>query len=262
MKLRILGCGTSSGVPRIGGDWGACDPAEPRNRRTRSSLLIEANGKGAERSERLLVDCGPDLRTQLLASEIGSIDRLIVTHDHADHCHGIDDLRPIAQRLGHPVPLIGRPEVLCKLTKRFSYAFTGNQYYSAIVDPLPVGGDAMTVGALQLSFVDQPHGPISSLGIRAEHSGRSCVYAIDFSEMSDAMAALYQGADLWIADCLRRTPHPTHASLSAVLGWARELRVGQLLLTHLDQSMDYAALLAELPDWAAPAHDGQELLLC
>lgn len=262
MKVRVLGCGTSSGVPRIGGDWGDCDPAEPRNRRTRSALLIEADGDEGERGERLLVDCGPDLRAQLLAAGIGSVDRLIVTHDHADHCHGIDELRPIAQQLGHAVPLLGRPEVLRLLVNRFGYVFANSRFYSAIAEPVPIVGESLDTGALKLGFVDQPHGPIQSLGIRAEQNGRSCVYAIDFSAMTDAMASLYQGADLWVADCLRRNPHPTHASLDAVLGWARELGVGQLLLTHLDKSMDYATLVGELPDWAEPAYDGQEVELC
>lgn len=254
MKLRILGCGTSSGVPRIGNDWGRCDPQEPRNRRTRSAILIDSKG------ERLLVDCGPDMRAQLLADGAGRVDRVIVTHDHADHCHGIDDLRAVAQNLGHPVPLHARAGTLARLAKRFAYAFEGTPLYSAVLDPVAIEG-AMTLGGATLTFVDQPHGGITSLGIRADEGEASLGYAIDFHEMTDNMAALYQGAQLWVCDCLRRTPHPTHAHLDAVLGWARELNVGQLLLTHLDKSMDYATLAAELPDWAAPAYDGQEVEL-
>ena len=252
MKVRILGCGTSTGVPRIGNDWGDCDPSEPRNRRTRSSILIESG------DERLLVDCGPDLREQLLAANVVGIDRVIVTHDHADHCHGIDDLRQVAQYLGRPVPLDARQVTLRRLQSRFAYAFEGLGIYPPVLDPVPIDGD-LQLGRARLSFVDQPHGGITSLGIRADEEDRSLGYAIDFHELTPDMASLYEGADVWISDCLRRTQHPTHAHLDAVLGWARELKVGQLLLTHLDKSMDYATLAAELPDWAAPAYDGQEI---
>ena len=254
MRIRILGCGTSSGVPRIGNDWGDCDSAEPRNRRTRSSILIESDG------ERLLVDCGPDMREQLLTAELIDIDGVIVTHDHADHCHGIDDLRQVAQRLGRPVPLHARPETLIRLRKRFGYAFEGTPLYPPVLDPIAIDGP-MQLGGAELRFADQPHGGITSLGLRMDQGGRSVGYAIDFHELTDDMAGLYDRVDLWICDCLRRTPHPTHAHVDAVLGWAGELRVGQLLLTHLDKSMDYASLVAELPDWAAPAFDGQEIAL-
>lgn len=254
MKVRILGCGTSSGVPRIGNDWGACDPDEPKNRRTRSSIIIES-GK-----QRMLVDCGPDLRQQLLAANIHHLDGIIVTHDHADHCHGIDDLRQVYHHVGKQRPLYSRMRTLERLRKRFSYAFEGTSLYPAALDAIAIDGDVELGNAL-LRFVDQPHGGINSLGVRADEADKSLVYAIDFHDLTDEMAELYRGADLWICDCLRRTPHPTHAHLAAVLGWARELGVGQLLLTHLDKSMDYATLMRELPDWAAPAYDGQEVVL-
>lgn len=252
MKVRVLGCGTSSGVPRIGNDWGACDPTEPKNRRTRSSIVIESAKK------RMLVDCGPDLRQQLLAANISHLDGIIVTHDHADHCHGIDDLRQVYYHVGKQRPLYARDFTLARLHKRFGYAFEGNPLYPAVLEPIPVADD-LEFGKAHLGFVDQPHGGITSLGVRAEEAGRSLVYAIDFHAMTDEMATLYRGADVWICDCLRRTPHPTHASLPDVLGWAKDLGVGQLLLTHLDKSMDYATLVKELPDWAAPAYDGQEV---
>ena len=254
MKVRILGCGTSSGVPRIGNDWGDCDPTEPRNRRTRSSILIDSDG------EHLLVDCGPDMRQQLLAAGTANLAGVIVTHDHADHCHGIDDLRQIAHHTGAPVPLHARPETLQRLARRFAYAFEGTPLYPAVIEPKPLV-ETLTLGAATLTFTDQPHGGITSLGIRVEEGGATLGYAIDFHDMTDAMRALYAGVDVWICDCLRRKPHPTHAHLESVLGWAREMKVGQLLLTHLDKSMDYVTLAAELPDWAAPAHDGQEIML-
>ena len=254
MRIRILGCGTSTGVPRIGNDWGDCDPEEPRNRRTRSSILIESDGG------RLLVDCGPDLREQLLLADVVDIDGVIVTHDHADHCHGIDDLRQIAQHVGRQVPVHARQHVLERLLRRFGYIFEGVGIYPAVAAPVAIDYQ-MQLGRASLSFVDQPHGGITSLGIRADEGGRSLGYAVDFHELTPEMASLYDSVDLWICDCLRRDPHPTHAHLDAVLGWARELSVGQLLLTHLDKSMDYATLSAGLPDWAAPAYDGQELVL-
>ena len=254
MKLRVLGCGTSSGVPRLGNDWGACDPSEPRNRRLRSSLMIEVGG------EKLLVDCGPDLREQMNAADLDRVDRAIITHDHADHIHGIDDLRQVAQNVGGAVPVHARPAVLDNLVARFSYAFTGSRLYPAVIEGHEITG-AMDIGGAHLSFVDQPHGAITSLGIRIDEDRKSLGYAIDFHELTPDMATLYEGVDVWISDCLRRRPHPSHAHLDAVLGWACELKVGQLLLTHLDNSMDYAGLVAELPDWAAPAHDGQEIRL-
>jgi phosphoribosyl 1,2-cyclic phosphate phosphodiesterase len=254
MKIRILGCGTSTGVPRIGNDWGDCDPNEPRNRRTRSSILIECDG------ERLLVDCGPDMREQLLEAGTGALNGVIVTHDHADHCHGIDDLRQITHNLGQLVPLHARDETLRRLAKRFVYAFEGTPHYPPVLEPIAIE-QSMTLGTAILSFVDQPHGGITSLGIRIDEGDRSAAYAIDFHELTADMSALYDGVDLWICDCLREKPHPTHAHLEAALGWASELKVGQLLLTHLDKSMDYATLVGRLPSWAAPAFDGQEILL-
>ena len=252
MKFRILGCGTSSGVPRLGNDWGECDPAEPRNRRLRCALLADVGG------ETMLVDCGPDLRAQLLDADVRRIDRVIVTHDHADHCHGIDELRPLAG--AEPIPLHARRPTLDRLAERFRYAFAAVALYRPIFAPVAIAGD-WTLGDARVRFVDQPHGKITSLGIRFDQGGKSCAYAIDFHEVTSEMAALYAGADLWIADCLRRRPHPTHAHLDAVLGSARELGVAQLLLTHMDNSMDFRALGTTLPSWAQPAFDGQEIVL-
>lgn len=254
MKIRILGCGTSTGVPKIGNDWGRCDPDEPRNRRSRSSIVLDSGG------ETLLVDCGPDLRQQLLDADIGRIDALIVTHDHADHVHGIDDLRPLAQALGRPVPLHARHSDLERIESRFAYAFAHAGPYPPVVQPVPLEQE-LRWGKSTLRFVDQPHGGITSLGMRIEEGGRSAVYSIDFHELTGEMANLYQGTDVWICDCLMRRPHPTHAHLDAVLGWAQDLNVGQLYLTHMGSGLDYATLAGELPDWAAPAHDGLEIAL-
>jgi phosphoribosyl 1,2-cyclic phosphate phosphodiesterase len=249
-----LGCGTSTGVPRIGNDWGQCDPAEPRNIRLRSSILVDSGG------QRLLVDCGPDLRQQLLAAEVGRVDAVIVTHDHADHNHGIDDLRPLAQALGRPMPLLARSDDLERMQQRFAYAFVQAGFYPPVVEPVALS-EEWQFGDCRLRFVDQPHGNISSLGMRFDEDGRSAVYAVDFHDLTDEMATLYGGADVWVCDCLTRRKHPTHAHLDAVVGWARDLGVGQLYLTHMGNSMDYATRRRELPDWAAPAHDGLEISL-
>ena len=254
MKIRILGCGTSTGVPKIGNEWGRCDPEEPRNRRTRSSILLESGDK------RLLVDCGPDLREQMLAAEVDRIDAVIVTHDHADHCHGIDDLRPFAQTLKAPLPVLARPEVLERLQQRFTYAFVQAGYYPPLVDGIELA-DALDLGDCHLRFVDQPHGGMTSTGIRIEEAGRSAAYAVDFNALTDEMAELYRGVDVWICDCLMERPHPTHAHLDAVLTWARKLEVGRVYLTHMGNGLDYRSLVESLPEWAAPAHDGLEICL-
>lgn len=252
MKVRILGCGTSTGVPKIGNNWGLCDPDEPRNARLRSSILVESEG------ERMLVDCGPDLRQQLLSAEVGQFAGVIVTHAHGDHCHGIDELRPVSQAIGGPVPLHARREVLDELRLRFAYAFEQSDFYRPIVEARELGSE-LGFGAAETRYVDQPHGEMSSLGLRFDEGTSSVSYAIDFSRLTDEMAALYEGSDVWIADCLTRKPHPTHMHLDAVLDAARNLRVGQLYLVHMGNGLDYRQLCAELPDWAAPAYDGLEI---
>jgi phosphoribosyl 1,2-cyclic phosphate phosphodiesterase len=251
VRVRILGCGTSTGVPKIGNDWGRCDPAEPRNARLRTSILVESA------SERMLVDCGPDLRQQLLAAEVGRLDGVIVTHAHGDHCHGIDELRPVSAAMGGPVPLHARATVLEELALRFAYAFEASDFYRPIVEARTLGNEVSFGGAVT-SFVDQPHGSTTSLGLRFDEGNYSVGYAVDFNELTDDMTALYQGVDVWVADCLTRSPHPTHMHLEGVLSAARDLRVGQLYLVHMGNGLDYRTLAAELPDWAAPAYDGLE----
>jgi phosphoribosyl 1,2-cyclic phosphate phosphodiesterase len=252
VRIRVLGCGTSTGVPKIGNDWGQCDPNEPRNSRLRTSILVESAG------EKMLVDCGPDLRQQLLAAEVGRLDGLIVTHAHGDHCHGIDELRPVSQAIGGAVPLHARAAVLEELRQRFAYAFDQSEFYRRIVDGRELG-EELVFGNTRVRFVDQPHGGPTSLGMRFDEDEYSIGYAVDFSDLTGDMAVLYNGVDVWIADCLTRRPHPTHANLDSILGWARDLQVGQVYLVHMGNGLDYRALTAELPDWAAPAYDGLEI---
>lgn len=254
MRVRILGCGTSTGVPKIGNEWGLCDPDEPRNMRLRTSILVESAGK------RMLVDCGPDLRQQLLSARVSHLDGVIVTHAHGDHCHGIDELRPVSQAIGVPVPLHARRDVLDDLELRFAYAFAPSEFYRPIAAPQELR-DEICFGDTRVRFVDQPHGGPTSLGLRFDEGSASVGYAVDFSDLNDEMAGLYQGVDVWIADCLTRKPHPTHMHLDGVLGFARDLGVGQLYLVHMGNGLDYRTLVAELPDWAAPAYDGLEIEL-
>ena len=254
MKVRILGCGTSTGVPKIGNEWGQCDPSEPRNARLRTSLLVDSDG------QRMLVDCGPDLRQQLLAAKVDQLAGVIVTHAHGDHCHGIDELRPVSQANGGPVAMHARKDVLDELRRRFDYAFAQSDFYRPVVVAQPIDGD-IRFGNVRARFVDQPHGGPISLGIRFDDNERSVGYAVDFSALTDDMMALYEGVDVWIADCLTRQPHPTHMHLDGVLNAARDLKVGQVYLVHMGNGLDYRTLVNELPDWAAPAHDGLEFSL-
>src|SRR3569623_417888 len=251
MKFRILGCGTSSGVPRIGNEWGACDPTDPRNRRTRASILVETA------TTRILVDTGPDMREQLLAAGVGAVDAVIWTHDHADHTHGIDDLRQLYHIMRAPVRGFARPRTAAVLRARFEYVFEGLDGYPPPV-ALTVLPDCLTIGDIAIRVVDQPHANIVSAGLRFEADGGAIGYATDFNVMTDDMRALYKDVDVWIVDVLRRRPHPSHPHLEQALPWIADLAPCRTALTHLDQSMDYANLLAELPPGVVPGHDGLE----
>ncbi len=258
LKIRILGSGTSSGVPRIGNDWGACDPAEPRNRRTRASVLVSTE------TTKLLIDTSPDMREQLLAANVADVDAVIWTHDHADHTHGIDDLRQLMHaRGGEPVRGLARPFTLEQLEHKFHYAFHGRALYrpTVAIEPLP---DRLTIGDIAITVTDQPHGGITSAGLRFDSNdksiGKSIGYATDFNVMTSEMRALYSGLDIWVVDALRRAPHPTHPHLAEVLGWAGELKPRRAALVHMDQSMDYISLAAELPEGVEPGFDGLEML--
>ena len=241
-------------MPRIGGDWGECDPAEPRNRRRRASILVEHDGT------RILVDTGPDLREQLLGAGIGDLDAVIWTHDHADHSHGIDDLRAVFHARGGPLPGFARQATLESLRRRFTYIFEGRGGYPAIVGGAPLP-DALAVGGIAVRVVDQPHGAIASAGLRFEAEGRAIGYATDCSDLTADMLTLFEGVDLWVVDALRRRPHPTHPHLARVLEWIGAVRPGRAILTHMDASMDYRSLCAELPAGVEPGYDGMEVEL-
>ena len=254
MQVRILGSGTSSGVPRVCRDWGQCDPANPKNRRRRVSILVEWE------RVRILVDTSPDLREQLLDADVADVEAVIWTHDHADHCHGIDDLRQLYHGRGRPVAGYARQETLDSLDRRFGYAFEGKDGYPAVVTPnlLP---NHMNLAGLSIRTVDQPHGNITTAGLRFDAGDKTVVYSTDFNALTEDMEIAFQGADLWIVDTLRRRPHPSHPHLKQTLEWIERLKPGRSVLTHMDNSMDYETLRAELPEGVEPGYDGMEIAL-
>ena len=251
----MLGSGTSTGVPRIGNDWGECDPAEPRNRRSRVAIVVEGDD-GA----RLLVDTPPDLRSQLLATGIGRVDGVLWTHDHADHTHGIDDLRPIRLGRGAPLPGYGADETVRRLRMRFGYVFAGQHGYPTICNLDNLDRVRMIAG-IGISHCQMAHGPAESTGFRFDQGGKSIGYATDFSEVSATMTDLFDGVDVLVCDALRRNPHPTHAHLGMALELAQACRARHTILTHLDKSMDYRSLCDELPPHVEPGYDGLERVL-
>lgn len=250
MKLIMLGSGTSTGVPRIGNDWGACDPDEPRNRRTRVSIVVQGDD-GA----RLLVDTSTDLRQQMLANSIDRIDGIFWTHDHADHTHGIDDLRAIRYGRSGPIPGYGADETVRRLRQRFGYVFAGQFGYPTIC-ALDTLDRVRMVSGIGVASCQVPHGPVQSTAYRFDQGGKSIGYATDFSENTPELVALFEDCDLLVVDCLRRQPHPTHAHLGMALKLIEASRVRRGVLTHLDKSMDYRALLDEVPENVEPGYDG------
>lgn len=252
MKVRILGCGTSSGVPRIGNDWGDCDPDNPLNFRTRASILVSLGGF------RILVDTSPDMRMQLLRAEVGEVDAVIWTHEHADHCHGLDDLRQIMNRRRSPVPAYARNHVLDILKWRFTYAFAGNAGYPASVDPIDLL-DHQSIGPIEVSAIEMPHGPIKATGLVFSDGAHKIGYATDFSKFTDEMVDFFQGVDLFVIDALRRYPHPTHPHLKMSLDAIKKVGNPRAIITHMDNSMDYADVSSELPDNVEAGFDGLEV---
>ncbi|AXK42604.1 MBL fold metallo-hydrolase [Erythrobacter aureus] len=253
MKLLMLGSGTSTGVPRIGNDWGECDPHEPRNRRMRVSIIVE-NDAG----RKLLVDTSTDLRAQLLANGVAKVDAVFWTHDHADHCHGIDDLRVMRYDRSNPLPGFASKVTCERLRRRFDYVFEGQFGYPTLIDLREITQKQLIAG-FSFDHVEMPHGPVTSTGFRFEADGKSIVYATDFSEITPAMVRCFQRADILVVDCLRRRPHPTHANLDMALELARKAKVRKTVLTHMDKSMDYRSLCSEVPANVTVGYDGLEM---
>ena len=255
MKLVVLGSGTSTGVPRIGNDWGDCDPEEPRNRRTRVAIVVEGADGG-----RVLVDTPTDLRHQLLATGIARIDGVVWTHDHADHTHGIDDLRPLRMGRGAPIPGYAADETVRRLRQRFGYVFAGQFGYPTICNLDNLDRVRMVAG-IGVTHCQMPHGPAQTTAFRFDQGGKSIGYATDFSAITGEMVALFDRVDVLVVDALRRQPHPTHAHLAMSLELIEACRAERAVLTHLDKSMDYRTLCDETPAHVEPGYDGMEIAL-
>ena len=254
MKLIMLGSGTSTGVPRVGNNWGDCEPSEPKNRRTRVSIVVES-----EEGTRVLVDTSTDLRQQLLANGIDRLDGVFWTHDHADHCHGIDDLRPLRYGRAAAIPGFASQETARRLRRRFDYVFAGQHGYPTIVELNTLDNLRIHAG-FKVGSVEMPHGPTMSTGFRFDADGKSIAYATDFCEVTGEMVALFSGVDILVCDCLRRTPHPTHCHLDMAVEFGKRIGAGKTILTHLDFSMDYQSLCAEVPAGVLVGFDGLELV--
>jgi phosphoribosyl 1,2-cyclic phosphate phosphodiesterase len=258
LEFTILGCGSSGGVPRADGNWGNCDPANPLNRRTRCSLLVRRLGQGPSQETTLLVDTSPDLVRQTSSAGARRLDGVLMTHDHADQAHGIDDIRAFAIRQRMRLPLYMDDHTAGTLAKRFGYIFQGEGGYPAIADPLslPAFGKAWEIegpsGVIPIATFDQDHGSIRSVGYRFG----DVAYSSDLVDLPDESKPLLRNLDVWVVDALRYTPHPTHAHLARTLEWIAELRPRRAILTNLHVDMDYETLRAELPDGIEPAYDG------
>ncbi len=256
LEVVILGCGSSGGVPRGDGDWGACDPAEPKNRRLRCSLLVRRHGPEGVTS--VLIDTSPDLRQQMLAAEVRHIDAVLYTHDHADQTHGVDDLRVFALRARRRIPAWMDLPTRQALVERFPYIFKDQKGYPAILDehPVPPHGEAWSVdgpgGPVPVVTFDQAHGPIRSVGYRIG----PVAYSSDVSDLDEAAIEAVRGCDLWIVDALRWTPHPTHAHVDKTLDWIARTGVKKAVLTNLHIDLDYNALSAVVPPNVEVAFDG------
>lgn len=256
LRITILGCGSSGGVPRPGSGWGACDPANPRNRRRRCAILIERIGKGGVTS--IIVDTGPDLRAQLIDSRVEHLDGVIITHEHADHTHGIDDLRPLVLHMGRVIDIYMEPVTERVMRQRFSYIFetpegSGYPPIARAVQIRP--GAELTIsgngGDLKILPFLVRHAEIDALALRIDN----VVYMPDVSEIPQDMEHHVAGLDLWIIDALRYRRHPTHFSLAEALAWIGKAEPRQAVLTNLHTDLDYDTLLREIPPHVRPAHD-------
>jgi phosphoribosyl 1,2-cyclic phosphate phosphodiesterase len=258
LRITVLGCGASPGVPRVGNDWGACDPSEPKNRRTRCSILIERHS-GGPRPTRILVDTGPDMRAQLLDAQVKFVDAVVYTHSHADHLHGIDDLRAFWIETRRLVDIYADGPTQARLDQAFGYCFATapGSAYPPILNPHPLtAGVPLTIdgagGPLTVTPFRQRHGDIDSLGIRAGRFAYSC----DVSDVPTESLSYVSGLDVWMVDALRHRPHPSHFSVSDALQWIARVKPQRAILTHMHSDLDYAGLRRELPPTVEPAYDG------
>jgi len=255
LRYTIMGCGSSGGVPRIGGEWGDCDPANPKNRRRRCSMLVER--ETAEGVTAVLIDTSPDMREQLLDAGVGALDAVVYTHSHADHMNGIDDLRQLTYRVRRRIPVWADGQTQEALLSRFGYAFVqpAGSPYPPILDLHTIDGPFEITGA---------GGPISLTPFRADHGSTEALgfrigplaYLPDAVEIPEDSWPHLMGLQYWVVDALRRKPHPTHAHLALTLEWLARANPAHGVITNMHVDLDYATLLAELPPHIRPAYDG------
>ncbi len=258
MRITVLGSGGSAGVPSLGGadgrgDWGACDRTEPRNQRTRASIVIEAP------AGRILVDTGPDMRAQLLACAVPRIDAIVFTHAHADHVTGLDDVRLLNRISGQPLPAYATAVTRDELARRFDYAFrpwTPPYFYRPVLAMHTIEpGDRIDICGADMATFEQDHHVMRTLGLRVGGFG----YSTDVVRLNDAALEALAGIDTWLVGCFQPDPHLTHADISLVLEWRARLGIRRTILTHMGNAMDYAALRQSLPAGVEPAYDGMVL---
>jgi len=265
LEITILGCGSSGGVPRLGlagGDWGACDAANPKNKRSRCSILVRRMDHGRETA--VLVDTSPDMRAQLLAANCARLDAVLITHNHADQTHGIDDLRPIVYAARRKIDLYSDERGLDGLMQRFGYIFAtpeGSEYppianAHTIAEPFREFHIAGAGGSIPVLAFPQIHGAVRALGFRFGN----IAYSSDVSDLSDEAFAALEGIDLWILDALRYAPHPTHANVETALAWIERVKPARAVLTNLHIDLDYETLKRELPQGVEPAYDGMVVM--
>lgn len=255
LRFTILGCGSSGGVPRIGNLWGECDPENPKNRRLRCSMLVERLSEGG--ITRVLIDTTPDMREQLLRAGVGELDAVVYTHSHADHVHGLDDLRQITFNMRRRLPVWADGDTQESLISRFGYAFVqppDSNYQPicelrAIRGPFEIGGAG---GAIPFQPFTVVHGNIDALGFRIG----GLAYLPDVSDIPEPCWEHLQDLDCWVIDALRRTPHPTHAHLALALEWVARAGAASAVLTNMHIDLDYDRVAAETPDHVRPAYDG------
>ncbi|MCW1934278.1 MBL fold metallo-hydrolase [Pararhodobacter zhoushanensis] len=258
LRATILGCGSSGGVPRLGGEWGACDPTNPRNRRRRCSLLVERITQDG--TTRVLIDTTPDMREQLLDAGVGTLDAVVYTHSHADHVHGIDDLRMVVFNTRKRLPIWADHPTQDALLSRFGYAFVqpAGSPYPPILDLNTIDGDVTISGAggpLVLTPFRVDHGSMDALGFRIA----GLAYLPDVVRIPETSWPVLNGLDCWILDALRYKPHPTHAHVDLALEWIAQAAPRQAVLTNMHVDLDYERLAAETPAHITPAYDGMVL---
>jgi phosphoribosyl 1,2-cyclic phosphate phosphodiesterase len=262
MQFTILGCGSSGGVPRVGQGWGECDPNNPKNRRRRCSLLVERIGPKGKTT--VLVDTSPDLREQLLGADVKRLDGVLFTHDHADHTHGLDDLRPLSIVQRKRIDVYLDEQTSQVLNTRFSYCFKtppGSEYPPIVTEHRISAGKKVAVegegGVIEALPLLHEHGNITALGFRF---GR-LVYSPDINGVPDAILPALENHDVWILDALRYRPHPSHFDVEESLDWFARMRPKRGILTNLHSDVDFEALRKKLPPNVEPAYDGMKIEL-